>query len=48
MTTATNSENLGKYNRRYSLIVRQIPTLSLSNNLVIKVKNLSTNSNQIA
>ena len=22
MTTATNSENLGKYNRRYSLIVR--------------------------
>ena len=48
MTTATNSENLGKYKRRYSLIVRQILALRLSNNLVIKVKNLSTNSNQIA
>ena len=48
MTTATNSENLGKDKRRYSLNLRQIPTLSLSNNLVIKVKNLSTNSNQIA
>ena len=48
MIMTTNAENLRQYKSRFSFIVDQIVVFFSSNNLVRKVKNLSSDFERIA